>query len=180
MLRKPQHRDWLEPRLSGETPAPKTYRLKSFTAAFCHSDLHQARDERHSVATTAYPSVPGHEIVERVMKVGRAVKKFKEGDLAAVSCMVDSCRVCENCKEGLEQYCAQFPTFTYNGQDKVLGGVTYGGYADSIVVDEAFALRVPKELDLAGPRRFYARGSPLTHRCGIGNCKKGRSSAWLV
>jgi len=102
-----------------------------------------------------------------VVKAGSAVKKFKEGDLAAVGCMVDSCRVCPECKDGLEQYCVQFPVLTYNGPDKILGGMTYGGYADSIVVDEAFGLRVPENLDLAGTAPLLCAGittySPLRH-----------------
>ncbi|MCW1926362.1 NAD(P)-dependent alcohol dehydrogenase [Luteolibacter arcticus] len=130
----------------------------------CHSDLHQARNEWHN---TIYPCVPGHEIVGRVTKVGDHVTKFKEGDLAAVGCMVDSCRTCTSCEAGLEQYCLQFPTFTYNGQDKHLGGITYGGYSDSIVVDEAFTLKVPANLDLAAVAPLLCAGittySPLHH-----------------
>src|SRR5229473_1691690 len=116
---------------------------------------------------TVYPCVPGHEIVGRVVKVGSAVKKFKEGDIAAVGCMVDSCRVCANCRAGEEQFCEKFPTLTYNGEDKVLGGVTYGGYSDSIVVDEAYVLRVSNKLDPAGTAPLLCAGittySPLRH-----------------
>lgn len=130
----------------------------------CHSDIHQARDEWHN---TVYPCVPGHEIVGRVAQVGAGVKKFKVGDHAAVGCMVDSCRGCVNCKQGLEQYCTRFPTFTYNGQDKHLGGVTYGGYSDRIVVDEAFALKVSGKADLAATAPLLCAGittySPLRH-----------------
>jgi uncharacterized zinc-type alcohol dehydrogenase-like protein len=130
----------------------------------CHSDLHQARDEWHN---TIYPLVPGHEIVGRVTAVGKNVGKFKAGDLAAVGCMVDSCRVCVNCQRGLEQYCEKFPTFTYNGEDKHLGGVTYGGYSDKIVVDQAFVLKVPANLDPAAVAPLLCAGittySPLRH-----------------
>jgi uncharacterized zinc-type alcohol dehydrogenase-like protein len=130
----------------------------------CHSDLHQARDEWHN---TIYPVVPGHEIVGRVTAVGKNVGKFRAGDLAAVGCMVDSCRVCVNCKRGLEQYCEKFPTFTYNGEDKHLGGVTYGGYAEKIVVDQAFVLKVPANLDPAAVAPLLCAGittySPLRH-----------------
>jgi uncharacterized zinc-type alcohol dehydrogenase-like protein len=116
---------------------------------------------------TAYPCVPGHEIVGRVVKAGSAVKKFKEGDLAAVGCLVDSCRVCRNCRDGLEQFCEKMPTFTYNSEDKHLGGVTYGGYSDSVVVDEAFALRVSDKVDLAATAPLLCAGittySPLRH-----------------
>ncbi len=119
------------------------------------------------MAPTIYPCVPGHEIVGRVVKAGSAVRKFKEGDLAAVGCMVDSCRECPECKDGFEQFCVHFPVLTYNGEDKVLGGVTYGGYAENIVVDEAFVLRVPDNLDLAGTAPLLCAGittySPLRH-----------------
>jgi alcohol dehydrogenase (NADP+) len=130
----------------------------------CHSDLHQARNEWHN---SIYPVVPGHEIVGRVVKVGKNVKKFKEGDLAAVGCMVDSCRSCSNCQRGLEQYCEKFPTFTYNGEDKHLGGMTYGGYSENIVVDQAFVLKVSEKLDLAAAAPLLCAGvttySPLRH-----------------
>ncbi len=130
----------------------------------CHSDLHQVRNEWHN---SIYPVVPGHEIVGRVVKVGRDVTKFKEGDLAAVGCMVDSCRTCHSCLRGLEQYCENFPTFTYNGIDKHLGGYTFGGYAESIVVDEAFTLKVSGKADLAATAPLLCAGittySPLRH-----------------
>jgi uncharacterized zinc-type alcohol dehydrogenase-like protein len=133
----------------------------------CHSDLHQVRDEWKNTMPTVYPCVPGHEIVGRVVKLGPAVEKFKEGDLVAVGCMVASCGECANCKAGEEQYCEHFATFTYNGQDKISGGVTYGGYSDSIVVDERFVLRVPKVLDPAGVAPLLCAGittySPLRH-----------------
>jgi uncharacterized zinc-type alcohol dehydrogenase-like protein len=123
---------------------------------------------------TVYPCVPGHEIVGRVAKVGSAVKKFKEGDLAAVGCLVDSDRVCPNCRAGDEQFCDSMPTFTYNAEDKHLGGVTYGGYSDSIVVDEAFTLRVPDGLDPAATAPLLCAGittySPLKHW----NVRKGQ------
>jgi uncharacterized zinc-type alcohol dehydrogenase-like protein len=130
----------------------------------CHSDLHQARNEWHN---TIYPCVPGHEIVGRVTKVGAHVTKFKEGDLAAVGCMVDSCRECPSCAKGLEQYCDVGPVFTYNGPDKHSGAQTFGGYSDSIVVDEAFVLHVPSNLDLAAVAPLLCAGittySPLHH-----------------
>ncbi|BCU79122.1 NAD(P)-dependent alcohol dehydrogenase [Luteolibacter sp. LG18] len=130
----------------------------------CHSDLHQAHNDWKN---TVYPCVPGHEIVGRVSRVGPEVTKFKVGDLSAVGCMVDSCRTCENCRAGHEQYCLSFPTFTYNGQDKHLGGHTFGGYSTSIVVDEGFVLRVPETLDLAATAPLLCAGittySPLRH-----------------
>jgi uncharacterized zinc-type alcohol dehydrogenase-like protein len=123
---------------------------------------------------TVYPCVPGHEIVGRVVKVGSAVKKFREGDIAAVGCLVDSCRTCANCRAGEEQYCEVGITLTYNGEDKILGGVTYGGYSDSIVVDEAFVLRVPNKLDPAGAAPLLCAGittySPMRHW----NVRKGQ------
>lgn len=148
-------------------PRAQDIAIEILYCGVCHSDLHQVRNEWESVAPTVYPCVPGHEIVGRVTKAGSAVKKFKEGDLAAVGCMVGSCGVCENCREGLEQYCIQFPILTYNGEDKVLGGVTYGGYSESIVVDEAFALRVSDRLDPAATAPLLCAGittySPLRH-----------------
>jgi alcohol dehydrogenase (NADP+) len=132
----------------------------------CHSDLHQVRNEWSGVMPTVYPCIPGHEIVGRVTKVGPGVTKFKTGDLAAVGCMVDSDRTCPECKAGLEQFCANM-TLTYNFPDKHLGGVTYGGYSDSIVVDERFVLRVPANLDLAGAAPLLCAGittySPMRH-----------------
>jgi uncharacterized zinc-type alcohol dehydrogenase-like protein len=132
----------------------------------CHSDLHQVRDEWKEVMPTVYPCVPGHEIVGRVTKVGSAVTKFKAGDLAAVGCMVDSDRTCPECRAGLEQFCPNF-TLTYNFPDKHLGGVTYGGYSDSIVVDQRFVLRVPSNLKLAGAAPLLCAGittySPMRH-----------------
>lgn len=130
----------------------------------CHSDLHTARNEWHN---TIYPNVPGHEIVGRVTKVGNEVSNFKVGDLAAVGCMVDSCRECDSCKEGLEQYCEQGNIGTYNAPDKHLGVQTFGGYSQSIVVDEAFVLHVPQNLDLAATAPLLCAGittySPLKH-----------------
>jgi uncharacterized zinc-type alcohol dehydrogenase-like protein len=130
----------------------------------CHSDLHTARNEWHG---TIYPNVPGHEIVGRVTKVGDQVTKFKVGDLAAVGCLVDSCRVCESCKEGLEQYCENGHVQTYNGHEKYLNQQTFGGYSERIVVVEDFVLQVPENLDLAATAPLLCAGittySPLKH-----------------
>jgi len=148
-------------------PGPRDVQIEILFCGVCHSDLHQIRDEWKSVMPTVYPCVPGHEIVGRVVATGREVRKFKEGDLAAVGCMVDSCRRCEACLEGQEQFCSAPATFTYNGPDPHLGGVTYGGYSESIVVDEAFTLRVPNGLDLAAAAPLLCAGittySPLRH-----------------
>jgi uncharacterized zinc-type alcohol dehydrogenase-like protein len=148
-------------------PKPQDVQIKILYCGVCHSDLHQVLDEWHEVMPTVYPCVPGHEIVGRVTKVGSAVTKFKEGDLAAVGCLVGSCGVCDSCKEGLENYCANVPVFTYNSEDKILGGVTYGGYSESIVVDEAFVLKVSDKLDPAATAPLLCAGittySPLRH-----------------
>jgi alcohol dehydrogenase (NADP+) len=130
----------------------------------CHSDLHTVRSEWQG---TTYPCVPGHEIVGRVVKVGKDVNKFKEGDTVGVGCMVDSCLTCANCKEDLEQFCTAGTIFTYNSPDKHTGGITYGGYSQSIVVDKAFVLKIPKHLDLAATAPLLCAGittySPLRH-----------------
>jgi alcohol dehydrogenase (NADP+) len=153
--------------LQRRSPRPQDVQVEILFCGVCHSDLHQARNEWKEVMPTVYPCVPGHEIVGRVVKVGSAVKKFKEGDIAAVGCMVDSCRVCANCRAGEEQYCENFMTLTYNGEDKILGGVTYGGYSDSVVVDENYVLRVSNKLDPAGTAPLLCAGittySPLRH-----------------
>src|SRR5580704_13239731 len=149
------------------SPRPQDVQIEILYCGVCHSDLHQTRDEWQMVMPTVYPCVPGHEIVGRVVKVGRDVKKLKEGDIAAVGCMVDSCRKCVSCLAGEEQYCENFVILTYNGEDKILGGVTYGGYSDSLVVDQNYVLRVPNGLDPAGAAPLLCAGittySPLRH-----------------
>lgn len=150
-------------------PLPTDVVIDILYCGVCHSDLHQARNEWHS---TVYPVVPGHEIVGRVIQIGNAVKKFKVGDAAAVGCMVDSCGTCPNCQRGLEQYCENGAVFTYNSEDKHSGDRTYGGYSDSIVVDESFTLKVPPNLNLAGAAPLLCAGittySPLRHwRVGL-------------
>ncbi len=122
----------------------------------CHSDVHQVRNE-WSAMPTVYPVVPGHEIVGKVAKVGSSVAKYKIGDVVAVGCMVDSDRSCPHCKNGMEQFCPGM-VLTYNGPDKHLGGVTYGGYSTSIVVDEHFVLKVPSNLNLAGVAPLLCAG----------------------
>ena len=153
--------------LPRRAPRPEDVQIEILFCGVCHSDLHTVRNEWKAIMPTIYPCVPGHEIVGRVAKVGSAVKKFKAGDMAAVGCMVDSDRTCPSCRAGEEQYCESFPTFTYNAPDKFLGGVTYGGYSDAIVVDEAFVLRVPEKLDPAGAAPLLCAGittySPFRH-----------------
>lgn len=130
----------------------------------CHSDLHTARNDW---GFTSYPAVPGHEIVGRVTSVGSEVTKLKVGDLAGVGCLVDSCHTCDSCKKDLEQYCQTGFTGTYNSPDKHLGGMTYGGYSEKVVVDEHFVLKVPTNLDLAAVAPLLCAGittwSPLRH-----------------
>jgi alcohol dehydrogenase (NADP+) len=149
------------------SPGPRDVQIEVLFCGVCHSDLHQVRNEWQSVMPTVYPCVPGHEIVGRVTKAGGAVRKFKEGDLAAVGCMVDSCRICSACRSGEEQFCDGPATFTYNAPDPHVGGVTYGGYSERVVVDEDFALRVSGRLDLAGTAPLLCAGittySPLRH-----------------
>jgi uncharacterized zinc-type alcohol dehydrogenase-like protein len=145
---------------------PHDVRIEILYCGVCHSDLHTARNEWRN---TIYPNVPGHEIVGRVVEVGADVSKFKVGQMAGVGCMVDSCRTCPSCEEGLEQYCEGTDGFigTYNGPDKQSGGVTYGGYSTSIVVDEAYTLRIPGNLELAAVAPLLCAGittySPMRH-----------------
>lgn len=143
---------------------PKDVEIDILYCGVCHSDLHTARNDWGG---TIYPTVPGHEIVGKVTAVGTDVSKFKIGDLVGVGCLVDSCRTCESCKQDLEQYCLNGFTGTYNGQDKHLNSYTFGGYSEKVVVDEAFVLRVPENLDLAAVAPILCAGittwSPLRH-----------------
>jgi len=147
-------------------PNEHDVQIEILYCGICHSDLHQARNEWSGVMPTVYPCVPGHEIVGRVTKTGSAVTRFMPGDLAAVGCLVDTDGTCPECQAGLEQFCPN-PTLTYNFPDKLSGGVTYGGYSESIVVKERFALRVPENLDLAGTAPLLCAGittySPMRH-----------------
>ncbi len=160
----PSAREALKPfSFERRDPAPDDVQLDILFCGVCHSDIHIARDEWGG--GTLYPCVPGHEIVGRVAKVGSAVKKFKEGDLAAVGCMVDSCGVCSNCKADLEQFCEKGAVFTYNSKDEHTGGHTFGGYSQSIVVDRDFVLRLSDKLDPASSAPLLCAGittySPL-------------------
>jgi len=144
-------------------PGPSDVQIDILYCGVCHSDLHVVRNE---LGRTTYPCVPGHEIVGRVAKVGRDVRKFKEGELGAVGCMVDSCRNCPPCKKELEQFCDGV-ILTYNSNDEHTGGVTYGGYSTSIVVNEHFVLRLSEKLDPAAAAPLLCAGittySPLRH-----------------
>ena len=148
-------------------PTDHDVQIEILFCGICHSDLHCVRNEWSEFLATVYPIVPGHEIVGRVTKVGSAVKKFKPGDLAAVGCLVDSDRTCPSCKAGLENFCPHL-TLTFNSPDQhKTAPVTYGGYSDSIVVDEHFVLRVPSNLKLAGTAPLLCAGittySPMRH-----------------
>lgn len=150
---------------SRREPGPRDVQIDILFCGVCHSDLHTARNQWKDIV---FPVVPGHEIVGRVTKVGDQVTRFAAGDLAAVGCMVDSCRTCASCAHGLEQYCEHDITFTYNSPDPHQPGImTYGGYSTAIVVDEHFVLRVPSALDLAGTAPLLCAGittySPLRH-----------------
>lgn len=155
-------------------PTNHDVQIEILFCGICHSDLHTARNEWSSIMPTVYPCVPGHEIVGRVTHTGSAVTKFKTGDLVGVGCLVDSDRTCPSCQAGLEQFCPGM-VLTYNFPDKHLGGVTYGGYSESIVVDENFVLRIPENLDLAGAAPLLCAGittySPLRH-WGVTSGKK--------
>jgi uncharacterized zinc-type alcohol dehydrogenase-like protein len=153
--------------ISRRDPTDRDVQIEILFCGICHSDIHSVRDEWKDVMPTVYPIVPGHEIVGRVTKVGSAVTKFKPGDLAAVGCLVDSDHTCPNCEAGLENFCPNL-TLTFNSPDKHgTAPVTYGGYSDSVVVDERFVLKVPANLDLAGAAPLLCAGittySPLRH-----------------
>ncbi len=148
-------------------PTEQDVQIEILFCGICHSDVHSVRDEWSDFMSTTYPIVPGHEIVGRVTEVGSAVTKYKAGDLVGVGCMVDSDGTCPHCKAGFEQFC-QSAIFTYNSPDKhKTAPVTYGGYSNSVVVDERFVLRVPENLDLAGVAPLLCAGittySPLRH-----------------
>lgn len=156
-------------------PTERDVQIEILFCGICHTDLHQVRNEWSSLMPTVYPIVPGHEIVGRVTKVGSAVTKHKPGDLAAVGCLVDSDRTCPQCKAGLENFCPN-QILTFNSPDKhKTAPVTYGGYSDSIVVNDHFALRVPANLNLAGAAPLLCAGittySPMRH-WGVAKGKK--------
>lgn len=143
---------------------PTDVHIEILYCGVCHSDLHAGRNDWGG---TKYPIVPGHEIIGKVVGVGQTVTKFKVGDKIGVGCLVDSCRDCTSCKEGLEQYCENGSVGTYNGKDTILGGHTLGGYSERIVVDEAFALKIPENLELSKVAPLLCAGittySPLKH-----------------
>lgn len=145
-------------------PGPKDVLIEILFCGICHSDIHQARNEWDN---STYPMVPGHEIVGRITQVGAEVTKFKVGDLAGIGCFVDSCRVCENCQDGIEQYCTKHIAYTYNNTEMDEITPTQGGYSSQIVVDENYTLKIPDGLDLAAAAPLLCAGittySPLRH-----------------
>jgi uncharacterized zinc-type alcohol dehydrogenase-like protein len=145
-------------------PGPHDVQIEILYCGVCHSDLHTVRDEW---GNTVYPVVPGHEIIGRVARVGSHVTRHLENDIVGVGCMVDSCQRCDACAENLEQYCENGFVGTYNGEEMHTGGMTYGGYANNIVVHEKFVLKVPKNLDPAAAAPLLCAGittySPLRH-----------------
>ena len=148
-------------------PTEHDVQIEILYCGICHSDLHYARDEWHDVLPAVYPCVPGHEIVGRVTKVGSAVTRYKAGDVVGVGCLVDSDRTCPNCRAGLEQFCPGM-ILTYGSPDRHgTAPVTYGGYSDSIVVDERFVVRIPSNLNLAATAPLLCAGittySPMRH-----------------
>src|SRR5437867_8101585 len=161
-------------KINRRDPTDRDVQIEILFCGICHSDLHSVRNEWSEFMATNYPIVPGHEIVGRVSKVGSAVTKYKPGDVAAVGCMVDSDGTCPQCKAGLEQFCPNM-ILTFNSPDKHLGGVTYGGYSESIVVDERFVLRVPTNLNLSAAAPLLCAGittySPM-HHWGVTKGKK--------
>lgn len=160
--------------ISRRDPTENDVQIDILFCGICHSDLHSVRNEWSEFMPTVYPIVPGHEIVGRVTSVGSAVTKFKPGDLAAVGCMVDSDGTCSECRAGYEQFCPNM-TLTFNSPDRHLGGVTYGGYSERIVVDQRFVLRVPPNLNPSGAAPLLCAGittySPM-RRWKVGEGKK--------
>jgi len=157
-------------RFERRAPRANDVVIKILYCGVCHSDLHQARNDWHN---SVYPVVPGHEIIGEVTEVGQGVTRFKAGDRVGVGCMVDSCQQCRACAEGLEQYCDDFPTLTYNGIDRHDKTPTFGGYSEYIVVSDKFVLTIPDGLDPAGAAPLLCAGitvwSPLRHwRVGKG------------
>ncbi|MCY0978872.1 NAD(P)-dependent alcohol dehydrogenase [Chryseobacterium wangxinyae] len=156
--------DLKEMNIERREPTPNDVEIEILYCGVCHSDLHTARNDWGG---TKYPAVPGHEIVGKITRIGSDVTKFKVGDLAGVGCIVDSCGTCESCKKDLEQYCKTGFVGTYNGKDEHLGGHTFGGYSEKVVVDAGHVLKIPENLDLAAVAPLLCAGittwSPLKH-----------------
>ena len=153
---------------------PKDVALDISYAGICHSDIHQAREEW---GPALFPMVPGHEIVGTVTAVGNQVTKFKVGELIGVGVFVDSCRNCSNCKSDLEQYCVEGMTGTYNGYERDKKTIAFGGYCDKFVIDEAYAVKVPANLDLPGVAPLMCAGITLYSPLRTWNAGKGKKVA---
>ena len=158
-------KDALAPfRFERRLPRPDDVEIEILYCGVCHSDLHSARNDW---GNSTYPMVPGHEIIGRVVSVGSEVSRFKAGDHVGVGCMVDSCRHCEACEQGLEQYCVEFPTLTYNALDRHDKMPTFGGYSEKIIASDKFVLKIPAGLDFKGAAPLLCAGittwSPLRH-----------------
>ncbi len=157
-------------------PGPNDVKIEILFCGVCHSDLHQARGEW---GNSTYPMVPGHEIVGKVIEVGKNVTKFKLGDSAGVGCLVDSCRTCDPCKESLEQYCENGASQTYNGKEQITKQMTFGGYSTYIVVDERFTMKISDKLDLASAAPLLCAGITTYSPLKYVNLKKGDKVAVL-
>ncbi|APG59067.1 NAD(P)-dependent alcohol dehydrogenase [Christiangramia salexigens] len=149
---------------------PNDVKIEIEYCGVCHSDIHQVRNDW---GNSKYPVVPGHEIIGRVTEVGKEVSNFKKGDLVGVGCMVDSCQECESCKQDLEQYCENGMVATYNGPDKHLGGHTFGGYSEMVVVREKFVLKIPENLDTKAVAPLLCAGITTWSPLRQWNVKKG-------
>lgn len=161
-------KDALAPyRFTRRDPRPDDVVVEILYCDVCHSDLHQVRNDWGNWFSTTYPIVPGHAIIGRVISVGPDVTRFKPGDQVGVGCMVDSCRHCESCEQGLEQFCEEIATYTYNHIDRHDHRPTYGGYSEKIIASDAFVLKIPDGLDLKGAAPLLCAGittwSPLRH-----------------
>ncbi len=154
-------------------PGPNDVLIEILFCGICHSDIHQVRDEWSGAIPALFPMVPGHEIVGRVRQVGKQVTRFKVGDTAGVGCFVDSCRECDPCRRGLEQFCEKGAAFTYNGTEMDRTTPTYGGYSSQIVVAERYALKVPAGLDPARAAPLLCAGITTYSPLRQWNCKKG-------
>ncbi|MFO7721207.1 MAG: NAD(P)-dependent alcohol dehydrogenase [Gillisia sp.] len=156
--------------LERREPTAEDVEIEILYCGVCHSDIHTVRDDWKNAK---YPSVPGHEIIGRVTKTGANATNFKEGQLVGVGCMVDSCQTCSACKDNLEQYCENGATFTYNSEDKHLGGHTFGGYSEKVVVDKKFVLNIPENLDVKAVAPLLCAGITTWSPLQQWNVKKG-------
>ncbi len=156
--------------LDRREPTAEDVEIEILYCGVCHSDIHTVKNDWKNAK---YPSVPGHEIIGRVTKTGENATNFKEGQLVGVGCMVDSCQTCSACKDNLEQYCENGATFTYNSEEKHLGGHTFGGYSEKVVVDKKFVLNIPENLDVKAVAPLLCAGITTWSPLQQWNVKKG-------